>query len=384
MEDNGPSVVEIPELLASITLGLDTKEQRKLMVVSKHFFHSGAKVESHPTGSFPGYGPRGYEITITLPVSPDLSRYNIYASWVQELELFGKGSEEIINLHPFLTLLDGHPPLPNLQRLTAYNTIPISSNQVMGFINMFICPSLIDIRTVLHKDENGVLRTSRSRVSSSSVPAFLTNIKETCPRIRVLEFYPEPASADNHFRQYTPSDQCRSALSSFLNLRSFSSTTYILDPTVLSILGSLPHLESLGIRGSPIEHSVLDKQLSIPETWFPVLKDLRLYDVHHEDIQAIWNQPNIVKKLTSAVVQTDHVTPRSPPDDLLYGQNWIGPFLAALFDLSPRLQDVAFYMGTEDMRVEIPRESWGFISRGDVSPGDAYSMALWPDLDFSD
>ncbi|KAG8684801.1 hypothetical protein FRC11_011576, partial [Ceratobasidium sp. 423] len=304
-------------------------------------------------------------------------RYDIYAPWVQQVEIFGKGSLEIKNIDPFLTLLDGCPPLPNLQRLTTCATAPVGSNVLMGSINMFICPSLTEIRTVLPLD--GLPEHPSSRVPSS-VPTFLKKTKlkrarETCPEIRVLEFYPELASEDNGSESYTPSDQCRSTLSSFTHLHSFSGTTYVFEFATLGILGGLPHLESLGIRGSPAERPVLDRMLSIPETWFPVLKDLRIYDVHPEDIKILWNQPTIVEKLVSALIQTDRTRTRNPLDDLLYGTGWIGPFLEALPCLSSGLQDMDFFVGSEDLRVMISQNMWKFFITGATIHETMYEIA---------
>ncbi|KAG8697314.1 hypothetical protein FRC11_000114 [Ceratobasidium sp. 423] len=312
----------------------------------------GAKVEFiHATT------PHNYRIMITFPSNPDLSRYDRYASWIQELEIYGGYYQEIINPNSLLTLLGGRPLLPNLRRLTAYTTAPVDARNLIDFFSMFTSPSLTEIRTII--PNKGLPQTSSSRVPSSSAPVFLERLKDICPQIEVLEFYPESTSAGDWPERYIPSDQSRNTLSSFSNLRSFSSTTYILESAILSILGELPHLESLGIRGSPRELPVLDKQLSVPETWFPVLKDLRLYDVDPEDIQVLWNQHTIIKKLTSLLIQTDDSINRYAPDSPLYGKNWVGTFLQALPHLSPQLQGVAFYMGDLDGRVEIPRDYWG-------------------------
>ncbi|KAJ1304846.1 hypothetical protein OPQ81_005980 [Rhizoctonia solani] len=314
--------------------------------------------------------PHKYKITVTLPLNIDLSRYDIYCPWVREIEIFGKGSLEVINIDRFLTVLDGRPPLPNLQHLTSCATAPVDGNKLMNFISMFISPSLAEIRTVFPRD--GLPKRSISRVPSSSIPAFLRKIQETCPKIRVLEFYPEVDSVDTGSKKYTLSDRCRSILSSFLNLRSFSSTTYLLDFTVLGILGELPCLQSLGIRGFPTELQVLDKKLSIPETWFQSLKELRLHDVHPEDIQTLWNQPTIVQNLVSVLIQTDHLHARNRDDDALYGTKWISPFLEALPHLSPYLQDAYFFVGDEDLRVLIPQDMWKYVVSRDASPGDEY------------
>ncbi|CAE6410454.1 unnamed protein product [Rhizoctonia solani] len=257
-------VIQISELLILIAQKLDAKKQHMLLLVSKHFFRSiGPLVWKRVPGldimmrlikdvkvEFNRSRVRGYSEwydhcrwTLTLPSNPDLSRYEIYSPWIHELEIFAGYDQEIKNLEPFLTRLDGYSPLPNLQRLTTYTTLSIGGEQLMAFINIFI--------------------------------------------------------------------------------------------------------------------SKQGKPLLIPETWFPSLKDRRLYDVHPEDVKSLWNQPTIAQKLVSALIQTDYseLLFRNPVNDLAHNRNWLGPFLAALPDLSPRLQDVALYIGDGDARKEILRDS---------------------------
>ncbi|CAE6443324.1 unnamed protein product [Rhizoctonia solani] len=383
-ESNGRRLMAIPELLTLIIDGLDAQEQRKLMRVSKHFFGFIGPIawKSIPRLDVimrliknaniklsQSWAPYKYQFVTTFPSrtrsKPDLSRYDIYAPWVQELEIYGGYYQEIADSNSFLTLLGGRPPLPNLRRLTAYTIAPIDGQDLMDFFNMFISPSLTELRTIIPNE--GLPQISGCSVPPLSVPKFLEKIQKTCPQIHVLEFYPEDRYASNRSQRYIPSNESRSILSSFLNLRSFSSTTYTLESAIFSILGQLPHLESLGIRGSPVERSVLDKQLSIPETWFPVLKELRLYDVDPEDIQVLWNQPNIAKKLTSLLIQADDTAQRYENDSRLRGTNWLHPFLEALPGLSPLIQDVVLYMGSLDSRIEIPRHHWKYLGRdGDI------------------
>ncbi|KAG8733148.1 hypothetical protein FRC11_008425 [Ceratobasidium sp. 423] len=293
--------------------------------------------------------PSYSQTTTVVPPNPNLDRYHIYAPWVQELEIFGGRRQEIKNLNSFLALLDGRPPLPNLRRLTTHTGADIGSREMMGFLNTFITPSLIEIRTIIH--EKGL----PSYVHPSLVPAFLQKLKENCPRIQVLEFYPE--SAYDCPEGYKPSPQCQTFLWSFTSLRSFSSTVYILESATFAIMGSLPHLELLGIRGFWTEDPILDEQLSVPETWFPALKTLRLWDVHPRDIGLLWNHPPVVKGLVSVWIQTDPTTSTDRSDPPMDGDRWIRQFLTALPQSSPGLQDLTFYVGDEDGRVfHIPED----------------------------
>ncbi|CAE6448250.1 unnamed protein product [Rhizoctonia solani] len=372
---HGRRVLAIPEFLAGVIHELDTKERRKLMHISKHFFQAAGPIVWK---SVPGIdlimrlikgtkvkvdwinASHKYQLmTITLASKPNLRRYNIYAPWVRQLEIYGGYYQELVNPSPLLNLLGARPPLPNLRRLTASTTAPVDENNLINFLTMFVNPSLTEIRTII--PQKGLPEIWSSRIPSSSVPDFLTRIKKTCPEIQVLEFYPETTYASEWSERYIPNDQSRNILSSFSSLRSFSSTTYIFEPAVFRLIGELPHLESLGIRGSTTELAILNRQfnLSIPETWFPVLKDLRLYDIDPEDIQALWKYPTIVQKLVSALILTDDTTRRNPCDISFKRWNWVGPFLVDLPSLSPHLKDVTFCMGNSNNKIEIPRHHWG-------------------------
>ncbi|CAE6518572.1 unnamed protein product [Rhizoctonia solani] len=359
MQHNGRRVIGIPELLNSIVYRLSPHKQRELMRVSKYFFSSigpmawrkipgfdiilrlvrGAKGKTRKVMDTQGIDSFK-QITITLPSNPNLTRYNVYAPWVQELEIFAGHGLEIHNDGPFLTRLGGRPPLPNLTRLTARTGADIDSREMTSFLSMFICPSLIEIRTIIYK------RDIYSYLEPFTVRTFLEKIQETCPEIQVLEFY--PGRTYECPEGYKPGDRCRSLLRSFSNLRHFGSSSYILEPTTFAIIGNLPHLQLLGIRGFDMENPVLDEEVSIPETWFPVLESLRLYDVHPQDIKALWKHPPVVKKLVSVSIRTDPTTASDIFDDSMDGNEWIEAFLTALPHMTPGLKNLRFHVADEE------------------------------------
>lgn len=285
--------------------------------------------------------------TIILPDQPDLTRFNIYAPWVRRLEIFGGGcSQDIRNSGPLLNILTGRPLLPNLRILTTHIGAEISSKDLLWFINLCFSPTLVEIRTILHK------RGLPSRISPAAAPGFLQNIRNTCPQIEILEFYPEDSEYGSNLTgvetYYIPGNEYRITLASFSNLRSFTSTMYILQPETFSVLGNLPNLESLGIHGCREYDPVLAEGMNVPETWFPMLKILRLNEVHPFDITILWNQPTIARKLISIWI---HADPTSPPDSSTSptdGNNWIHLFLTNLPRLSPNVKNLVFEMEDED------------------------------------
>ncbi|CAE6507203.1 unnamed protein product [Rhizoctonia solani] len=362
MRQNGRQVMEIPELLTIIAHELNAKERRELLSVSQCFFRSigpmvwkrvprldlllnvitDTKIDFSVAGTEWPYS-QFTEITTTLPLKPDLSRYYIYAPWVQELEIFGGYSQEVFYAGPFLNLLCGNPPLPNLRRLTACTGADTRSRPMMNFFDMFMIPSLTEVRTIFNSKDHPTY------TYPSLVAYFLDKVQKICPKIQVLELYPRT----NDFylsRPFTLSDHSCSAIQSFSNLRSFTSTSCVLKPKPLGVLGSLPYLESLSIRGFGMEDRTIDEQLSIPGDQFRRLVDLRLYGIHPQDINLLWGQPSLVKKLDFALIQTN---PYIQLDDY-----WIESFLTALPNLSPNLRGLSFDTGNEiGMEYEISEDA---------------------------
>ncbi|KAL5631189.1 hypothetical protein ACGC1H_006881 [Rhizoctonia solani] len=124
-------------------------------------------------------------------------------------------------------------------------------------------------------------------------------------------------------------------------------------------MGNLPHLQSLGIRGFDMEDPVFDEEVSIPETWFPVLESLRLYNVHPQDIKVLWNHPPVVKRPVSVSIRTDPTTAPDSFDDPMDGNEWIEAFLMALPHMSPGLKYLTFCVADEKgMRFQISQSAW--------------------------
>ncbi|CAE7141678.1 unnamed protein product [Rhizoctonia solani] len=363
MQTSAQHKIVIPELLDMIIRELDGEDQRMLMCVSKNFFDTAGPLawKSVPRlelimGLLDGVQVHrkerdGRRLTITLPADLNFGRYNIYAHWVQSLHIDKKNFLEIINLGFFTRLLNDRPPLPNLRRLTASTTNQINES-FQDVIDIMISPSLVGIQIALPQHPHLVCDNQGPRVLSAYDPEFLDKLKTSCPNIETIEFYLDHYYIAEHdrFTHYIPNDRTRAALSSFTNLRSFSSSAYILRPAIFSVMGELPHLESLGIQTLHWPSSVLDPQLSIPETWFPALKRLQLRRIHSEDIQTLWRQPNIVGRLVSLQIHAEI--------ESRYTRNWVDPFLKYLPSLSPRLEDVIFHVAGRGGSVEIPRHDW--------------------------
>lgn len=176
--------------------------------------------------------------------------------------------------------------------------------------------------------------------------------------MRKLEFYPDRYEIlDEEYWSFTsaPDAAIPKTLAELTNLRVFSSSVFILEPVVVQALGGLPALESLGVADYDLHRQrspYLHDNFEVLDTWFPALRNLRLYDLHSRDITAMWNQPSLVQKLHSITIRC---YPGAQEDDQVespIGQEWIDVFISNLPRASPHIEelDLEFInLATDDM-----------------------------------
>ncbi|KAF8598824.1 hypothetical protein BDV93DRAFT_609635 [Ceratobasidium sp. AG-I] len=349
---NACRVADIPELICSIATFLS--DPRPLLLVSQHFFRSVAPLswKSVPRVDvllrlIPGtterqtlfpdsWSTHSLLFDITLPSSVDLTRFDVYAPWVQRLEVFGgKNKHTLRNTAALLRLASTRHILPNLRALTLTMRAKASTDEYLSFIELFLSPMLVEIRHVR-------LSGNPPYLDTPPVTALVQKIRNVCPSIEVLEFYPADFTGTNPLGRtinFPSLGPClRESLAGFSNLRSFSSTHHIFEPATLQVLGSLPLLESLDVfdyfdyLGDPASHV---GGLTVLDSWFSALRHLHLRNFHAKDVSAVWNQP-FVRNLESATIKCD---PASAGENmcLATGQAWVDTFLTGLPQASPHI-----------------------------------------------
>ncbi|KAF8598822.1 hypothetical protein BDV93DRAFT_512204 [Ceratobasidium sp. AG-I] len=351
-----------PELIWFITGFLDISDLPTLMRVSRHFFHIAGpliwrevpNIEVlmylvHEMAVQPAFF---YIRVITLPDTLDLSRFKIYAPWVQQLEVFRYETKyQFDNSSKLVDIAAERLLLPNLRSVSLSTDLKVYPEDYKVLVELFVCPSLVEIR---HMSDY----RPQHYLTALSAHSLIQKTSIVCPGIRRLEVYPDKHDFSNY--KYSnlvssPDAAIPRILAGFSNLQSLSSTSFILKPAVLKALGSLPLLESLCIldydsvdEGSKV---ALDEDFQVLDTWFPALRTLQIYDLHHEDIDAIWSQPPLVQKLRAVTIRCYPVT---PTDDRFYydeeeaeeeeeeseGQEWINKFIADLSRASPHIEEL--------------------------------------------
>ncbi|KAF8598816.1 hypothetical protein BDV93DRAFT_512199 [Ceratobasidium sp. AG-I] len=349
-------VAGIPELIVSVAISLS--DRYPLLFVSKHFFRTVAPLiwKSVPRADIllhliPGTSecskisrPSCWATVsfiigkgITLPSTLDLTRFDLYAPWVQRLEVFGGEYEHSLhNADALFHTSSTRHLLPNLRVLTISARAETSLYECLSFTALFLSPTLVEIR---HARQGKDPRYLKIRPALWLVQKILG----VCPNVEMLEFYPGQESGGNSSLEGNmvfslPGVSMHATLAGFSYLRSFTSTIYIFESAMLQVLGNLPLLESLDVFDCAEHPTSLDGGFTIPETWFPALRHLHLRNFDAKDVSAVWGQP-FVRNLVSATIKCDPATVH----EKFYttpGGVWINTFLTKLPQASPQLSNL--------------------------------------------
>ncbi|KAF8598820.1 hypothetical protein BDV93DRAFT_526538 [Ceratobasidium sp. AG-I] len=341
-------VLDTPELINSIFSFLHGYYLIRLMRVSPSFFRIAGPLIWRDV---PGLDIilaliRGTVIRracITLPDKLDLTRLEVYAPWIQRLEVFNPlSNHRLANSDGLIAIALTQPILPVLRALTLTTDIEanpeLELEDLVLFTKLFLCPTLIEIRHVPDASLEQYL-------DAGGAYSLAQMISSVCPSLQVLEIYPNRKDFEygGHSGLVSSTDEgFPRILSGFSQLRSFSSSAFIFNPRVLEVLGRLPLLESLGMIDACTSEEtppMLDEDFKIPATWFPKLRHLQIYDMHPHDISVMWKQPPLVQNLVSVTVKCYPCTPdQDEEEEEPDGQEWIDGFIADLARSSPHVE----------------------------------------------
>ncbi|KAF8598826.1 hypothetical protein BDV93DRAFT_547216 [Ceratobasidium sp. AG-I] len=351
-------VADIPELISSIASFLDNSGLAPMMRVSQHFFRiAGPSIWREVPNIeallslIPGTIPRRvahirrdsyqpFTQYITPPHRLNLTRFDIYAPWVQQLEIFShmtiykfRYSRRLTSITAVRTLL------PNLRILSLSNENEMPSEDYDLLLELFVCPSLLEIRHITDY-------CLEHYIEPSSADLLIQKASAACPGLRRLDFYPDidGFSHEEYLSLMSSPDVAFPwTLAGFSNLRSLSSTPLILIPVVLRSLAGLPVLESLTILDynpdTQAEPSLAEDFKAL-DTWFPALRSLQIYDLHVKDITAIWSQPQLVLKLHAVKIRCYPGAFGDGQIGPVDAQEWINTFLSGLPDASPHIEQL--------------------------------------------
>lgn len=259
-----------------------------------------------------------------------LSRFNIYAPFVQKLESDPDTETSSLYWDRLLSRVPSRPLLPNLRALAICPQGFINpGSRVIEYIDAFLCPTLSSIHTTQEYD---------IWMNPFQARDLLKRVATTCPKLAKLNIllgnsrYPEnllpfgrPCLASGLF----------ASVSQFRDLCFLRSSSVVLYPEILQLLGNLPRLESLAAYSlNSDQDDIIDDEipiatLALSEDSFPALRHLEIDCVPGMVVTKLWQTPPLVRNLISVRVQIMTDDTESPND-----------LVCTICEGSPRITDL--------------------------------------------
>ncbi|KAG8775018.1 hypothetical protein FRC12_001708 [Ceratobasidium sp. 428] len=276
----------------------------------------------------------------------DLSRFNVYAFWIKQLEVCKnyKTPKYVPQSNALSRYSATRTLLPNI---TSISSTCSAHSASISWVLPFLSPSLIRLEFF---NFSHICHPELAMVDSL---ALLHVLSETCPKLQKLAFHPDPEDKEPTPHAYALErlsgdskskfeDQLRHGLGSFITntppLVSLASSDVILDGACFETISTWPLLESLAIDlGSDRHKYELPK---FGDTAFPSLKRLVLNWVpDSKTFKMFWNAPALVKKLTSVnlLLSGDLCSEKGRFNHILL------PMIETLAERSPHLEDLWLY-----------------------------------------
>lgn len=229
-----------------------------------------------------------------------LIRFNKYTPLVQKLHIFIDADRNWPNWAMLLENVPIRPLLPNLRVLiVGAQGSREDGSRVERCVKALLCPTLSDIRTMW-----GSVRY----MDPVQAVGLLLGIARTCPnlsKLRLLVRHSEYPSDLGSLGTYFKAALVIT-IGRFQNLRVLSTSSTVLDPDILRLLGNLPHLESLAAASPPgagrddVQTWVDD--YALPTQLFPALRHLKIYSVPSTIVSKLWKAAPLVQNLVSITV----------------------------------------------------------------------------------
>lgn len=259
---------------------------------------------------------------------------------------------KLINHGALAGVTSDQPILPNLRNITISIDKKVRSEDWTLFSELFLYPTLVEIQ---FRSDCMLQRYLDFDYSPPVAQRFF----DICASLQVLEFHPSRDEfTNNKWSSLTcsPNAVVPRILNGFSALRSFNAATVILSSAVIEVLGNLPLLETLGIFDyRPLNDTppTLYKHLKMHDSWFPVLRNLEIYNLHPQDISTVWNYLPLVQNLLSVMIMCSPSTLDNSGgseeedgndvgsgDGRPSGQEWVDGFIRNLPRASPRIEEL--------------------------------------------
>ncbi|KAF8593326.1 hypothetical protein BDV93DRAFT_252509 [Ceratobasidium sp. AG-I] len=307
-------VFEVPELVELICDSVEKRSLPKLLTVSRLFFHCVVPLAWKEVSGvakllilLPSSDLDRYISSVPADVYPcdhdQLARFNLYAPFIHKLDSGAELDESIYAWALLLSKVPYRPLLPNLRTLVipppGFHRYTIT---FIEYTDTLLCPTLSDIR---------IAWNPQTWIDVFEAGDLVTRMAATCPNLTKLKIF---LGSSRHPDDSGPVSTHLTAslfshISQFQGLRALHSSSMVLSPGVLQLLGDLPHLESLGASVSIGDETDTEEipiaNLILPEHSFPALRHFEIDCMPSTDVFKLWQTPPLVRNLVSVRVKFD-------------------------------------------------------------------------------
>ncbi|KAG8737909.1 hypothetical protein FRC10_007537, partial [Ceratobasidium sp. 414] len=341
------SVFKIPELVTLICNFLDRQQCSPLALTCRLCFPVAAarvweRVENARillqlvrTDNFLGERYKEYKDNAVMSFHGpgDFGRFDVYAPFVKHLDAYGKEHKyfKVTEWHTLLRRARERPLLPNLLSLTLHAADSRFAPDQVLWISAFASPSLLRFTPVYIRDSDKCL------ISDTATSIILKALNERCPNIQSLALYrqmetdPDEGDVDSFLNLMWDGPYLQ-YMQSLAELRALSISISMIDGDGLTVLGSLPRLGSLTIRGG--DDYLEEPNFAIPDNSFPQLTHLTLWEIHVRIIADLMAIEPLARNL--AALSLCH---QFAVEDEAAEMAWFTETIPRLLQYTPRLND---------------------------------------------
>ncbi|QRW10202.1 hypothetical protein RhiLY_09201 [Ceratobasidium sp. AG-Ba] len=405
-----PRIFEVPELLRLICSFIRTSDCARLARTCKSLFKiPTAFVWTHVDGGQNLLSLIGGTRTIKNPKSPghrkiviglasssqvDFSRFDIYASHVRILSVYGSGATsqyyEVDGWNHLISraLQRQRPLLPNLLSIILQSVCDGHGPDQVIWVKTFISPSLIKIQAIPSSFN------SPPYITPLMADVMIDTIAQSCPRALKLSFFPSRATKyeENNLLGYLRRHPYYESLRTLPTLVELTCSTMILEKDSLLVISSMPCLLRLIILTSGT--SVVLRPPKLPRQSFPALSQLHIRGLDPYEVISILSIPSIMSGLN--LLELKFRVGFLDNEDEEEREEWIASELLSLLKLSPRLASLdldldpsrtnaqPYDIGHQDLMDIFSKLPLANVTMSGVHIGDwAYTGSLktvWPNV----
>ncbi|KAF8602096.1 hypothetical protein BDV93DRAFT_607732 [Ceratobasidium sp. AG-I] len=368
----GFRVFETVELLTLICQYTAPSECVKILLSSKLGFEVGAPfVWNHVDGAvkllrlLPGAwtskDAMGEVKVFMFHTSPDThpTRFALYAPLVKSIRI-NKQYQELCTVRGWYYIYQrvrNQPLLPNLKTLMIDRCAvapPFTHcTQAVMWTIALLSPSLETLNLICEEEEQSV------PVPYLAASAIMSAVLEVCPAIRKLSLFPAVEIEDESDELFPLLNllHTRPFLSYFSDLRNLSelvTSTHMLSPEALRVLGDLPRLKRLTFQEDLIEDMGYPDDL--PSSAFSALEHLAVRGLEFGDTEDVLTFLPLVRKITSLEVETSVVDDDEVDPDGGEGENTLADRLFRCLADIPHLTNLNINLGDTEYVPLGPRD----------------------------